>query len=167
MMLVIEAIIAAPLVALVLIFPSEDELGKAGHSLMILLGVILRPSLMVLGFILGSKVMYVAVGMLDFGFMNIIINGTYGGIGLFFWIAVIVFYVGVISTVLHQSFSLIHLVPDKALRWIGGQAESDDIMGKVKQIEGFAHKGAAAGAGAMKAGVSASQSAASSIKSAG
>lgn len=149
LILVIEAMVASPLIALILIVPSEDEMGKVGHSIVILLGLIFRPALMILGLIFSIKVMMVIVSMIDYGFKELILTNI-GNVGVFGAIAIIIIYCGVITTVIHQCFSLIYVVPDKVLRWMGGQPESQDVMSKVKGIKGSAEKGAAAGGAAMK-----------------
>ncbi len=156
--LVIEAIVAAPLVALILVVPSEDEMGKAGHSLVILLGLIFRPALMVVGFILGAKVLFVTAGMLDFGFKEYIM-ASIDGIGVFGAIAIVIIYCGVMITIVHQCFSLIYAIPDKVLRWMGGQAETSDVGSKVQQIRGSADKAGQVGGAMMKGGAAAAQKA--------
>ena len=147
-LLVIEAIVAAPLIALVLVVPSEDEMGKAGHSIVILTGLIFRPALMIIGFVAGGKLMVVAMHMLNFGFKEMVLANIHG-IGVFGCIALIVFYCGVVTVIIHQSFGLIYQIPDKVLRWMGGQAEGQDVAGKLAQIKGYAQKGGQAGMGVM------------------
>ncbi len=152
--LVIEAIVAAPLVALVLVVPSEDEMGKIGHSLVILVGLIFRPVLMLTGFLLGTKLLYVVLELLKYGFRGFVMNNL-SGIGIFGAIAIIIIYMGIITTLTHQAFSLIHVIPDKVLRWMGGQPETQDVSGKVQGIKGYAQKGGQAGTGMMKGGAGA------------
>lgn len=150
MILVIEAIVAAPLVALILVVPSEDELGKAGHSLVILLGLVLRPALMILGFIAAIKFLLIGVKLLNFGFISIAYERL-PPFSIFFPIAIIVLYASILTYIVHEAFSLIYVIPDKVLRWMGGSPEGEDIMGKVKKAEGDVEKGG----GAAKAGVGA------------
>lgn len=146
--LVIEAIVAAPLVALILVVPSEDELGKAGHSIVILLGLMLRPALMILGFIVAIKLLFISISMLNFGFSSIVFEHR-PALSIFFPIAAVILYTGVLTYIVHESFSLIYVIPDKVLRWMGGTPEGEDIMGKVKKAEGDIEKGA----GSAKAGM--------------
>lgn len=142
MILVIEAIVAAPLVALILVVPSEDELGKAGHSLVILLGLFLRPALMILGFIVAIKLLAIGVKLVNFGFSTVVYENK-PAFSLFFPIAVVVLYAGLLTYIVHEAFSLIYVIPDKVLRWMGGTPEGEDIMGKVKKGESDVEKGAA------------------------
>ncbi|HRE32047.1 MAG TPA: DotA/TraY family protein, partial [Candidatus Berkiella sp.] len=95
--LVVEAMLAAPLIALTLIVPSEDEIGKAGHAISILLGIFLRPALMILGFIMAMQLLIVAIGMLNAAFWATILNATGAskGVGIFGLIAILLMYAGV------------------------------------------------------------------------
>lgn len=150
--LVIEAVLAAPLIALGLIVPAEDEMGKAGHAIVILLGIFLRPALMILGFIMAMQLLIVAIGMLNVGFWAAMISatGSSAGIGVFGLIAVLLLYASVALGMVHEAFSLIYLVPNKVMRWIGGGGDGEDPMSKVKELKGSVQKGAGVGAGLMK-----------------
>lgn len=152
--LVVEAVVGAPLIALTLIVPSEDELGKAAHSLMLLLGIFFRPPLMMLGFIFGMKLLNVAIGMLNFGFASTLTMSIAGGVGLFGFVSIIILYVGLATALVHEAFSLIYVLPDKVLRWMGGQGEGVDVGGQAKELSGAVDKGAAMGAKGMKKGLS-------------
>ncbi len=116
---VIEGIVCAPLVALMLLFPSEDEWGHAGHSFMIYLGILLRPPLMILGFVAGTKFLVVAIKFLNYGFAATV-NSQLTGIGLFSSMMILVIYVGLVLSMVNEAFSLIYVLPEKTLRWIGG-----------------------------------------------
>jgi conjugal transfer/type IV secretion protein DotA/TraY len=134
--LVIEAVLGAPLIALTLIIPSEDEIGKAGHAIVILLGLFLRPALMILGFIFAQKMIMVAIGMLNFGFAGTLAMSMGGGIGLFGFCCVIMLYAGIAVSLVHEAFSLIYLLPDKVLRWMGEHGESSEAGHLAKEAEG-------------------------------
>lgn len=69
--LVIEAMVAAPLVAFGMTHPQgHDFLGKVEQSLMLLLGVFLRPVLMVIGLIAAMILSYIAFRITNFGFAS-------------------------------------------------------------------------------------------------
>ncbi|MGE3318828.1 MAG: DotA/TraY family protein [Candidatus Berkiella sp.] len=155
--MVIEAMLAAPLIALTLIVPSEDEIGKAGYAIAILLGIFLRPALMILGFIMAIQLLIVAIGMLNAGFWSTMLAATGGssGIGIFGLIAVLLLYAGIALGMVHEAFSLIYLVPNKVMRWIGGDSSGDDPMKKVQELKGSVQKGAGIGGGLMKSSLKA------------
>lgn len=63
---VAEAMVASPLVAFGMTHPEgHDFMGRVEQSLMLALSVFLRPALMIVGFLLGILMMYVATGFLN------------------------------------------------------------------------------------------------------
>ena len=154
MILVIEAMVASPLIALSLIVPSEDEIGKAAGALIILVGLFFRPILMIVGFVFAAKLLMVAVAMLNYGFENIL-NHTILGLGLFGSIAVIILYAGILISIVHEAFSLIYVLPEKALRWMGASGDGVDIASKLQKVEGAVDAGAKTSMGVAKGATSA------------
>ena len=72
-MAVIEAMVAGPVVALGITHPEGHEaFGKAEQAFTILINVFLRPALMVLGYVAGIALSYVAVYVLNSGFGHVI-----------------------------------------------------------------------------------------------
>lgn len=146
-MAVIEAMIAGPILALGVMSPEgEGILGKAEQGMMILVNVFLRPSMMIIGFVMGSVLTYVFVWVLTEGYnqaADYLLVGNYGGpdpstnaayqaglkmnLGTFSMIfgavTYSVLYVYLYQTVVEKSFELIHILPDQILRWIGGHGE--------------------------------------------
>ncbi len=139
---VIEAMVAAPIVALGVTHPEgEGMMGKGEQAIMILLNVFLRPSMMIIGYIAGIALCYVSVWVLNSGFSHIIqfIQGSSasegvftpwkGGTGYVSWAGLyggffsMVVYATLYITVAQKSFPLIYMLPDNILRWIGGHAE--------------------------------------------
>ena len=156
MILVIESLLGASLIALSLVVPSEDELGKAGHAMVILLGLFLRPALMIVGFVFAAQLLQVAVDMINAGFWNTLIMNTGGAanIGVFGMVAVLFIYVGIITGVVHEAFSLIYVLPNKVLRWMGGGPEEEDAGKHAKELKGSADAGGQISSGLMKGGLS-------------
>jgi len=69
LMSVIEAMVAAPIVALGVTHPEgHDAFGKGEQAIMILLNVFLRPSMMIIGYIAAIALSYVGVWILNAGF---------------------------------------------------------------------------------------------------
>lgn len=178
LMAVIEAMVAAPIVALGIMSPEgEGILGKSETGMMILVNVFLRPSMMVIGFITGTILTYVGVWILNFQFDVVaahLINydpketvaGRAGvkfdksffaqifGVGSY-----IALYVGLYTTIAQKSFGLIFQLPDKVLRWIGSQQESfgqevqhwgDESKQKIEQAGQPASKAVGTSAEAFK-----------------
>jgi conjugal transfer/type IV secretion protein DotA/TraY len=81
-LLVIETIVAAPIVALGLVSPSGEHLGKAAPAVQLVANVFLRPSLMVIGFATAAKLAEAMIGMLNYGFFATV-DASVHGIGVF------------------------------------------------------------------------------------
>lgn len=161
LMVVIEAMVAAPIVALGVTHPEGHEaFGKGEQAIMILLNVFLRPAMMIIGYIAAISLSYVSVWIINSGFANALIfiqgatSGTGGvnwnysysgdaqsayqqassmssmGTGYSGWAGIYGFFFSVLIyttmylIVVQKAFTLITYLPDKVLRWIGGQPES-------------------------------------------
>lgn len=153
LILVIETIVAAPIVALGLVSPAAENLGKAAPAVMIVVNVFLRPSLMVIGFVLGAKLVDAAINMLNFGFFATV-ESNVQGLGLFGLIALLTLYGGTALSIIHECFSLIHVLPDKVIRWIGGTAESSSVKQQLGEARKNTEKGAEMGEKMMGASTS-------------
>jgi len=125
LILVAEAVIAIPLAAVMKLTPGGDDvMGGAKQAYMLLLGLALRPALIVFGFILSLigvehiirlfnqvffPVFFSSMGESVVGVVTLVI-----GVGIYF---------GTLTYMLHKLFGLCHVVPDQLLRWIGGGHE--------------------------------------------
>lgn len=164
LMSVIEAMVAAPIVALGIMSPEgEGILGKSETGMMILVNVFLRPSMMIIGFIMAIVLTYVAVWILNFQYdivaKYLLVYSSNGSVAaqagvnfttnffaqVFGFGSYISIYVSIYMTVAQKSFGLIFQLPDKVLRWIGAQQESfgqevqhwaDEPKQKTEQIGG-------------------------------
>lgn len=121
--LVIEAMVAAPILALGIIHPEggHDIWGKSEQGITMLLGIFLRPALMIIGFVAASVLIYIAFNMVNGGFYTAISSLSLGVVGV---TAMLLIYIGVITFMCHQCFKLIYKLPDQILRWIGGTPET-------------------------------------------
>lgn len=169
---VIEGMVAAPIVALGVLNPEgqDDVFGKGDHALMLLLNMFLRPSLMIIGYMLGIGMSYVGVWILNAGFNitfkdmsyltpvsstniapHIATKKSYSMYG--FWTNIFLFYFGILTyvtlylSIVQQSFELIHQLPDKILRWLAGgvreqlgEASTRTMIDKVKSASDDAAK---------------------------
>ncbi len=144
---VIEAVVGAPIVALALAHPSGDDLGKVGQPLILLANVFLRPMLMLFGFVLGAGLLRAGIAMINFGFMPAINSST--SPTLLSFIAILMMYIMLIMAIVNKSFSLIYLLPNQIMRWIGGPTETSDPSDMVKEAKGGFDTGAKAGQGAL------------------
>lgn len=149
---IVEAMIAAPLVALGITHPEGNQaLGKGEHAVMLTANVFLKPSLMIFGFIGGISISYVGIWILNYGFTTTFYN-TINGIltkgtiiGSIFALmgvplAMIIIYTILCITIVQRAFSLIHVVPDRVLRWIGGNIEGDTSGQMEQEVRGGVQK---------------------------
>jgi len=159
----IEAMVAGPLVALGILMPSHHDaiMGEAKPALMLLFNIFLRPSLMIFGLVAAILLSSMVINMVNTGFATVFANlfnftGTPGGgvaaaaanpLALVF---ILVAYVSLVITSLNKCFDAIHMVPEKVMRWIGGQGgESygeDAAVGKMEGAVGGASTKAGQGA---------------------
>lgn len=163
----IEVMVAAPLVALGILSPSAQHhelLGKAESGLMLMFTIFLRPSLMIFGLFAGMLLSVVAITIINSTFaavMASITSSHFGGGGtnttqgsgqadilelIFFMVA----YVFLVVSALNKCFSMIHVIPERVMRWIGGQG---DQYGEGEGLQEM--KGGVSGAGGQAAGAAA------------
>lgn len=171
---VMEAVLAAPLVALGFTHPEgHDFLGKAEQSVMLIASVFLRPMLMIFGFIGGIILSYVGIWLLNQGFglawsftngsEDIQLSSAKDIMGIAYMVATFSIYMSIVLAIANRSFALIHELPDTILRWIGGPQEQkgaahalEEVKGRFKEDMGTA---GSYGKGLTEGGVSAGQAA--------
>ncbi|MCD6039352.1 MAG: hypothetical protein K0S27_752 [Gammaproteobacteria bacterium] len=152
LMATLEAMVAGPIIALGIMSPSgqHELLGKSEPAVLIIFSLILRPSLMVFGMMASMFLASVVVTMINVGFAKVaddMFSGHSSGLveGIVFMIA----YTSLLVMALNKVFSLIHVIPEKALTYIGGQAmsygEGEGLAGMKQAMEGGT--GAIAGGG--------------------
>lgn len=126
--LVVEAMIAAPLWAVMHLHPSgDDHVGKGANGYMLLLGVVLRPAFLVVGFAAAVAVMGIIGGWIN-GVMTSVIaslgqSSEYSLVVIIKMVAGVLVYGVLMLAVIHKSFSLIYHIPDQIMRWLGGAGE--------------------------------------------
>lgn len=123
---VVEAMVAAPMIAMGITHPKgADFLGKAEQSAMLLLAVFIRPATIIIGFIAAISLSYVAMRLLNISFSVIFVQ-AFDAIGasspgsmILGGTSIMIVYTYCCIAILSQTFSLIHQIPDKVMRWIG------------------------------------------------
>lgn len=122
-LMVVEAILAAPLWAVMHLHPYGDDMtGKGGQGYMLVLGLVVRPALIIFGLIAA-----ITLSGLFGEYLNaIFLQGfsapkSFGGVITTIMLAVI--YTTILMNIIKTTFALMHQVPDQLLRWIGGGSE--------------------------------------------
>lgn len=144
LILVVEAVVAAPLWAIAHMRMDGDGIAgpwaQTGYRL--LLSLLLRPALMVIGLLLGMVVFAVVGPFISQSFRMAMLT-TFGneGVGLFGGIVMIFLIAAMFYWISYKCFGMIHQVPDRILRWIGGGPEhlgEDEVMNQSRTMAAVA-----------------------------
>lgn len=153
---VIEAMVAAPFIALGILAPGEQAnvWGRSEQALMPLLNIFLRPTLMIFGMMVSMLLSTIAIVLLNSGFLSVMQSisttnkGAQSVVLPFIFLAA---YASLVVSILNKAFSIIHVLPDGVLKWIGGShapgggETGQEALAGAKEKSGA--MGAAAGAG--------------------
>lgn len=126
LVVVLEAIVAAPLWAITHLDGEGEGMGaRSAHGYIFLLNVMVRPILMVIGFVGGGALMTVGGTFLNeiygIAVANVQFDSTTGLVSM---VAILLIYFATCLTLVHSCFSMILLVPDQVINWVGGSASS-------------------------------------------
>ena len=148
-----EAVLAAPILALGLAHPEgHDAFGKSEVGIMMLASLVFRPSLLVISFA-GAMLISSAVA----GFVNSTYFALAGNLqsaahtftGIVSSLGFLGIYLAVMTQVINKSFSMIHVVPDKIMTWVGGHATGHADGSAEHQTNAAVAGGVAGGAAGM------------------
>ncbi|NBV28287.1 hypothetical protein EBS02_04605, partial [bacterium] len=134
---VIELVIAAPIVSLAVMIPSEDDSARIQHACMQLLVVTLRPALMIIGYVLASKLVQINImfigGAYNYLGQELSVNSTGGGI--MFLVMMYEFTTLTTVSVIARSFNLINMLPDQVFMMMSVQSADQDSQALINQFE--------------------------------
>lgn len=135
--LLIEAVLAAPIWAAAHIHPDgDDAVGRGGQGYMMILSLMMRPALMLFGLVTAMLLTQPITGLVNAGFMSAVsgvqADSTTGLVSFFAYVTI---YVIMMTTVLHTVFSLIHWIPDNVPRWIGANVSGGPASPDQKEKE--------------------------------
>jgi conjugal transfer/type IV secretion protein DotA/TraY len=151
--MVVEAILAAPLWAVMHLHPNGDDLtGRGGNGYMMLLGLLLRPVLTIFGLIAALVLTDVMGEFVNKVFFSVFFTGP--SPSGFTAILIVVFamstYTMAMIQLFKKTFSLMHVIPDQLLRWIGGgQEQMGQYAGGMSEAAGKGVQAAGQGASFM------------------
>lgn len=149
LILVLEAIIAAPIWAIAHMAPDGDGVvGRGGQGYMLILSLVLRPPLMILGLVCSITLMNPLGYFINSTFLgSFAVSINPGPMALTQLIAGCIIYVVVMVSVIHRVFTLIHVIPDRILRWIGGGG--NELGEQAQGMESFSAAKTVAASAAM------------------
>lgn len=122
--LVVEAIIAAPLWAVMHLHPTgSDIVGRGGAGYSLVLGLLLRPVLLIFGFIAAVTLSAVFGEFINKLFFQVWSSSRNGEIGFVSVIFASVMYVSIMLIFITKMFSVTTMIADQLLKWMGGPSE--------------------------------------------
>jgi conjugal transfer/type IV secretion protein DotA/TraY len=135
--LVIEAVLAAPIWAVAHIHPDgDDAVGRGGQGYMMILSLMMRPALMLFGLVTAMLLSQPIASLVNASFMTAISGiETSSMTGLVKFIGYVGIYAVIMTIVLHTVFSLIHWIPDNVPRWIGAHVSGGPASPDQKEKE--------------------------------
>ena len=129
LILAVEAIIAAPLWVVMHLNPKGSDLvGTAGRGYMMVLSLMLRPVLMIFGLV-AAIIMTNVVGQFIVTIFTSLFTMSQSSTNWLLWIIGYVIarpliFGGMMFVFIKKMFSIIHVIPDQLLNWIGGGGAS-------------------------------------------
>lgn len=125
---VLEMVVAAPLWAAAHLHPEGEGMASkyGANGYMIIMEVFAKPVLMVIGFFIASKFVDVFLRFASGLFFNNMatVNGdSLSGIVTF--LAFMFMYVSFCVTMVNRCFTLIHVIPNSVLRWVGANGRDE------------------------------------------
>lgn len=157
-LLVIEAIIAAPLWAIMHLHPGGDDLtGRGSNGYSLVLSLLLRPVFMIFGMEASIVISSVIGEFINKTYFEVFAQNTDSFTG---WTSLLslamgtTFYFIIMFIFIRKCFGLLHQLPDQLLQWIGGGGAS---LGQFAgEFSSAADKGGSAAAALGGFGASAS-----------
>ena len=170
LMSVVEAFLSVTVFAAAHVTRGEGNqlaTGATRSGWLFLPGLVLRPPLMLFGFVLGYWVFVAGITVLNGVFVPYLRDAdALVGIGVVGFVTMVVVYVFICYSLMNMAFKLIDILPATALEWIGGRGSGADggtegtvggITGGVGRLGGMrvgrmGGMGRTGGAGALPGG---------------
>lgn len=143
---VLEATVAGPLVAAALTHPEgHDLLGKAEQAIMLLLGVFLRPAVMVIGFLAAMILARVSLRIVNAGFSHVTTAGniTLSGFNIFGTVGLMIVYTMIVISLINLVFNAgVVKLWETIWMWIGFHQPGSSVESALQELKSGAHGGA-------------------------
>lgn len=156
LVLIVESLVASVIWAVMLMHPSGEGI-TSDHSrqgLMILLNLFMRPSLMLMGMVCGIFMVEPLVTFVNDMFFFVFKSTQASSYTMFFIVfGFISVYCTLVLAIIKKCFSLIHVVPDAVLAWIGHNPHNLGMTEAADKAESLAgNSGARVSQGVQAAG---------------
>ncbi len=177
----IEAIVAAPLLALALTHPGGHQMwGHSIQGLKMLMGVVFRPVLMVMGILIAMVLTYILITISAQGF-HLVSSAIIGGVALdgstlpgmipdaldpshevkgIISLFLLFIYSQFIMKAFNKCFSAIYILPEKVMQYVGGQADragADDLQELSGNVNQMTQQVGSAGGQGLQSGIQGKQ----------
>jgi hypothetical protein len=158
MISIVEALVAAPLVAIGVTHPDgSDMLGKADQATMLLFGVFIRPAAVIIGFIIATELSYAAITLFNIGYGHMLshyltLMDYIIGFPIVQYMCIslmVLLYSYAVIAIWNQTLAITYIIPDQILKWIGGGGGD---LSSTKQFMKQIHDSTKGAAGKSKAG---------------
>lgn len=141
---VIESIFSAPLWAMAHFEAEGEGMGqRTSHGYMFAVNLLLRPMLMVLGFLAAWLVLTAMANLVSTLYMIAVGNAQIdeaGGTSLTGPVSIagfIIIYGIIMMMLVNKSFELIHVIPENVTAWLGGHVRGNHGQGAEKDVHGM------------------------------
>lgn len=124
---VVEAVVTMPLIALAHIRTTGDGLTgpMARKAYFGWLNLLLRPALVVIGFVMGNLIFEAMILYLNDTYARTLAGMGSGGLGIIDQAVNTFMYAGAAYALVNASFKLVDIIPNTTMKWLGGpRAES-------------------------------------------
>ncbi len=122
--LCVEAIIAAPMWAVMHLSPHGDDMvGTGGQGYRLVLSLMLRPVLMIFGLIAALTIITIFGGFINEIWASVFLLSQQDTNFIVLTLSLIAapfLYLGIMWTLITKTMSIIHVIPDQLLQWFGG-----------------------------------------------
>ncbi|MEE4376967.1 MAG: DotA/TraY family protein [Candidatus Competibacteraceae bacterium] len=123
--LVFEALLAAPIWAVWHIRNGKGFTAETMNGWLLMFSLLLRPALMLFGLLGATIISFYLLSLVSGTFVNAAVNAASGNAtGPVMVIGLLILFILVAVDLTLRCFSLIHRLPDFALRWVGGSLET-------------------------------------------
>lgn len=143
---VLEAIVAGPLIAAAIAHPEgHDLLGQAQQTVQVLMGVFLRPVVMVIGFLAAMIICRVALRVVNAGFSHAVDTSmiTLSGVNLFGVAGVMIMYTMIVISIINLVFTAgVVKLWETIWMWIGFHQPSSSTEQAMSEVKSGLHGGA-------------------------
>lgn len=157
MLVVLEAMIAAPLWMVAHLSPeSEGFAGKGSNGYLLLVGVVLRPILGIIALAASFAVGTALMDIFDEVFLPLMMGSaqsTDSFVGLGVVVSLLFAYMTIKMAIIAKSFNILNALPDAVMRWVGGGAAHGGLVGAQESMVGHLDKQDAAGAAVLASAV--------------